>query len=126
MTEAKGTIPSGGAEIVTIGLRDTERGSVVHRLFGAVCGGASAAEIGDLTADRLRRVPAVVTPAVARGHDAVEVAKRLRRARFAGRLVVVVEDCPDEEVLRRDVVDAAPDLAVDVVPLGRPPRLMAG
>lgn len=73
-------------------------------------------------------VDMVLSPLMAAGFDALDVAIQLADFGFAGRYRAVVDDLPDPALVRREVRRAAPRLdfdvlvAMDVVSLRRPGR----
>jgi hypothetical protein len=111
------------AEILVVGLSEAARQSVEHRLLGVLGRDSVAVRPEDLTDDRLGGAMIVVSPVMGPGFDAVELAERLRAARFRGRWLAFAEDVPYRKLIVREIGEAAPGLRFDVVVMGRGPRL---
>jgi hypothetical protein len=60
-------------------------------------------------------VDIVLSPLMARGFDALDVAIQLAGMGFVGRYRAVVDDLPDRSLVCREVRHAAPQLDFDVV-----------
>jgi hypothetical protein len=111
------------AEILAIGLGEGERRSVAQRVLGALAEGSVALPLDEATPDRLSEAMVVLSPVVAPGFDAVELAARLRASGFRGRWLAYADDLPDRALIVSEVEEVAPDLRFDLVVLGSGPRL---
>lgn len=70
----------------------------------------------DLDAALARHRPALVLArAVSRGFDAMELGLRLVECGYGGRLAVVASDLADPALVRDEIEDACPGIAVEVL-----------
>jgi hypothetical protein len=110
-------------EILIIDAGGPDGASVAQRVLGALAAGGTALPPDEATPDRLSDAVVVLSPAMAEGLDAVELAGRLRAGGFRGRWLAYAEDLPDRQLIVREVGEVAPDLRFDLVILGGGPRL---
>lgn len=115
----------GRADILLVGLPDEDGRAVPPRLFGALAQRTRGVCYDRLEPSQLRKAAAVLSPIVTRDFDAVDLAGRLRDAGFEGQYIVYATEVADEGIIRSEVAEIAPDLAFDVVAMGRGPRLAA-
>lgn len=106
-----------------------DRGALPRRLLDPASGAqVVVAAFDDLDAALLaRHRPAlVITRAVSRGFDALDLAHRLTALRYRGRLVALAEALPCPEVVRAEIARACPALPFEVIVTGRaaPRRLL--
>ncbi|MFN3662436.1 MAG: hypothetical protein ACK4TM_06775 [Yoonia sp.] len=59
----------------------------------------------------------VLSPLMADGFDAIDVAERLQAAGFAGRYRVLADALPDPDLIRREIRALAPALDFDLLVL---------
>ncbi|MEM9797013.1 MAG: hypothetical protein AAF919_11010 [Pseudomonadota bacterium] len=110
-------------DILAVGLTTEQLRSVPGRLIGALGKDAISISYNELPNVDLRETVALLSPVVGVGFDAIDVATRLNKSGFDGRYVAF-GDLPDENVVRREVENVAPELVFELIPLGAGPHLI--
>lgn len=106
-----------------------DRGALPRGLLDATSGAQVVVTAFDDLDEALlarHRPELVLTRAVSRGFDALDLAHRLTALRFRGRLVALAEALPRPEVVRAEIALACPALPFEVIVTGRiaPRRLL--
>lgn len=117
----------GGAAPVALVVGD--RGTLPRALIDAAAGGSVLlARFEQIDAALLgRHRPALVlSRAVSRGFDALDLAHRLTALRFRGHLVALADALPCPELVRAEVALACPALPFEVIVTGKAARWPSG
>lgn len=99
-----------------------DRGALPRDLLDAASGAqVVVTAFDDLDAALLARVrpELVLSRAISRGFDALDLAHRLTALRFRGCLVTLAEALPRPEVVRAEIARACPALPLEVIVTGR-------
>ncbi|WP_322892514.1 MULTISPECIES: hypothetical protein [unclassified Yoonia] len=122
---AKGPAEAKIVKVLVVG--DVARWKQLGRLRDDLSGFCFV-DMGELDHQKIKQIAPdlIISPLVATGFDAVDVARRLRAAAFAGRYCAVVDDVPNPEIIRQEIRSIAPELDFDLLVFPRNANAAAG